>query len=455
MVTLDVDLRVLLTLDTNFKRERHSDYYPKIFVAALCSMDHYSILDPGFSPAQPGMPNPAQIGIGREIPQELPKIDALQSRPEVQKRQEPPSSLMRVPRDDRSASLLEIALNDLDAVLQLLAERAEYITHATGAAIALREGPEMVCRASAGSSAPALGAHLQIDAGLSGESIQTRQVLRCDDAESDTRVNRDSCRMLGIASVVVLPLIWGQEVTGLFELFSDQPYAFAERDLEALERLGEMVHTAFQHAEAARVNPTVVDAQTLSAKPELKAGTSTRPETADQVKPDSKAGQGLGNGSAVQATSLGAAAQPYPAKFASGSTIEASPSRIESAAGKSATGVISNDPPKPSRRDTEPITAPRVERVIVPELAKIRKCESCGFPVSDSRKLCLDCEALLLQAPQPTAIQGDKGHPAPGLFLNAQDKTRRRLWIVENGYVVSAVLLFVMVLIAMLFSHPS
>ena len=100
-----------------------------------------------------------------------------------------------------------MAQRDLDAALQLLADRAQFITGASGAAIALkRQGmSDMLCRASAGSNAPALGALLSTEFGLSGESVRTRQVLRCDDAERDARVNHEVCRQLGIASVVVMP----------------------------------------------------------------------------------------------------------------------------------------------------------------------------------------------------------------------------------------------------------
>ena len=156
------------------------------------------------------------------------------------------------PGEDGGRSLNDMAQRDLEATLQLLAERAQYITGATGAAIALRDGADIVCRASAGPVAPEIGAHLQMDSGLSGESIRSKQILRCDDAQTDTRVNRESCEALGIASVVVMPLQRDGEVNGVFELLSDRPSAFEERDIGALERLGEMVQTALDHAAAAR-----------------------------------------------------------------------------------------------------------------------------------------------------------------------------------------------------------
>src|SRR5580692_9292702 len=163
-----------------------------------------------------------------------------------------PLSSPRISTDDGGKSLIEMAQRDLEAALQLLAERAQYITGASGAAIALLDDTEMICRASAGPSAPELGAEVQVKSGLTGESVRTRQVLRCDDAEIDPRVNRESCRALGIRSVMVVPLIREQEVIGVFELLADRANAFEERDVTALERLGEMVQTGLEHADAAK-----------------------------------------------------------------------------------------------------------------------------------------------------------------------------------------------------------
>src|SRR5271154_4006157 len=151
--------------------------------------------------------------------------------------------------DDLNRSRV-LAEAELDSALQLLVERAQYITGATGTALALPQGEEMVCRASAGLSGPAVGARLQVRSGLTGGSIARRQLLRCDNAESDRRVNLETCRALGIASIVVLPLLRRNgEVRGLFELFSDHPYAFEERDLIALERMAALTLTALDLAE--------------------------------------------------------------------------------------------------------------------------------------------------------------------------------------------------------------
>src|SRR2546425_2783158 len=246
-------------------------------------MDHYSILDQSSSQAAP------ETARSNRAPAESSSLLPATSR-------EP----LGFPGDDGGKSLIEMAERDLNATLQLLAERAQYITGASGAAIALREGGEMICRASAGPSAPELGAHLQVNSGLSGESVRTRQTLRCDDAETDPRVNRESCRMLGIASVVVMPLVRAQEANGVFELLSGRAYAFEERDITALERLGEMIQTALEHAEAVSrtqkeiaAKKETVTSDSAEAKPAVtppsqKDGTLS-PAAEDAVEPGSTA----------------------------------------------------------------------------------------------------------------------------------------------------------------------
>src|ERR1700686_4442784 len=181
------------------------------------------------------------------------------------------SSSVRVSEEDGVYSLAEMARRDLDAALQLLVDRAQYITSASGAAIALRRAGknDMQCRASTGSNAPELGALLSAEFGLSGESVRTRQPLRCDDAERDARVNRDVCRHLGIASVIVMPVVNDDEVLGVFELFSGEVNAFGERDLSAVQRLSAMVETAVRLAEAAENLPEQLRAGEASAPAEV------------------------------------------------------------------------------------------------------------------------------------------------------------------------------------------
>jgi putative methionine-R-sulfoxide reductase with GAF domain len=137
---------------------------------------------------------------------------------------------------------------DLEGALQLLAQRAQTFTRATGAAIALTGGSSMVCRASAGHDAPGLGVRFSVGSGFSGECVRTGQLLRCEDSETDPVVDRESCRQLGIRSMIAVPIRWGDAVIGILEVFSPEPYAFSTNDPLALKRLAEIISTAVHRA---------------------------------------------------------------------------------------------------------------------------------------------------------------------------------------------------------------
>jgi N-acetylmuramoyl-L-alanine amidase/putative methionine-R-sulfoxide reductase with GAF domain len=129
----------------------------------------------------------------------------------------------------------------LDEVLQLVAERAIAITGADGLGIALAENSEIVLRASAGEIKPDVGARIERDSSFSGACFRTARIIRCDDTETDDRVNRSACRQLSARSMVAVPLCGRRRVIGLLEAFSAEPFGFNDRDIDSLELLAELV----------------------------------------------------------------------------------------------------------------------------------------------------------------------------------------------------------------------
>ena len=97
----------------------------------------------------------------------------------------------------------------------------------------------MICVVSAGSDAPGLGARLQIGSGFSGECVRTRQLLRCDDSELDVRVDRETCRALGVRSIVAVPIFCCGAIAGLMEMFSPNAQAFSKVPDPAFEHFAE------------------------------------------------------------------------------------------------------------------------------------------------------------------------------------------------------------------------
>jgi hypothetical protein len=329
-------------------------------------MDHHSILDHSSSSSTTGADNSSSAS-GFAIAGVSARLAAANT-----VLPDPSQPSPRFPGEDAGRSLAEMAQSDLDATLQLLVERAQYITGASGGAIALRRGEQndMVCRASTGSNAPQLGALLSTEFGLSGECVRTRQPLRCDDAARDPRVNRDVCRELGIASVVVMPIVSDDQVLGVFELLSGKPRAFDERDLSALLRLGEMVQTSLQHAVGANFLPA------HTAVPEI------RPQVDIAAEAPPHGTDSPATFAAPVPTPPTQQVPPADEKKSDEKKEEASPVAPKTLFWSAAMRADSNGQAKES-----------IETIAVPPvLRNLQKCQACGFPVSQGRAFCVECE---------------------------------------------------------------
>lgn len=141
----------------------------------------------------------------------------------------------------------------LDEVLHLVALRAISITGAGGVAIALAKNHAIVCRTSAGAIAPDPGVRLDPESGFSGACLRSGQTVRCDDSDTDSRVNPQACRTLGARSMVAVPLTAKGRVVGLIEAFSPKTHGFNDKDVKSLSLLGELILAAIHPEEEDRL----------------------------------------------------------------------------------------------------------------------------------------------------------------------------------------------------------
>ena len=142
--------------------------------------------------------------------------------------------------------------SNLDAALNLICERARSLTRGSGAAIAVVQNGSMTCRARIGTHAPELNSQLELSSNFSLECIQSGRAMRCDDAETDGRVNAESCRALGVRSIVAAPTVYERDVLALLEVFSPNSFAFDEGDVAVVERLAQTILVAMRQAANAR-----------------------------------------------------------------------------------------------------------------------------------------------------------------------------------------------------------
>ena len=138
--------------------------------------------------------------------------------------------------------------------LAVVAQRAQAFTNASGVAIALSEGniDEIVCRARSGASAPEVGAALRVEGTFTGLCIQTGKELRCDDCETDTRVDTAAIRALGIRSMVVTPIREENRVVGVLAAFAPTPHAFTITHVAVLKTMADQISALLQKERRAR-----------------------------------------------------------------------------------------------------------------------------------------------------------------------------------------------------------
>jgi TonB family protein len=174
--------------------------------------------------------------------------------------------------------------------LAVVAQRAQAFTNASGVAIALSEGnaDEIVCRARSGGSAPDVGASLRVEGTFTGLCIQTGKELRCDDCETDTRVDNAAIRALGIRSMVVTPIRSDNRVVGVLAAFAPTPHAFTITHVAVLKTMADQISVLLQKERRARdENPQAEAAPpVIAAKP---AAMPPAPPPAVVIKPSSSA----------------------------------------------------------------------------------------------------------------------------------------------------------------------
>jgi hypothetical protein len=272
-----------------------------------------------------------------------------------------PESTDRVPADTavpepKFWALIQTASLEFLSTLQLLIQRAQFLTGATGVAIALQESNQLTYCVSVGVFAHETGTLVDTSRNVIAECIATRR----PSSSSGASGNHDT-------AIAAVPVIRQDKLAGILELTADRD-CFSDEDILTVTRLVEMVKTALDHMEAAEQAGTrIFEDRPLEkeAEPPPTSAPVTSPNPRQMYSPPSK---------------------------------------------------VSSPPP--------------------PAASTVRTCQSCGFPVSEGRNLCLDCE----QDPSAVAVA-----EAPLLTIEKQES-----WLSAHGYTIASLLVTVLVVVILL-----
>jgi hypothetical protein len=140
---------------------------------------------------------------------------------------------------------------DVNGAVHLIADRARKVANATGIAIGLLEGDQLVYRAGSGSTASYVGRHVLATLSVSAKTQTTGEILRVEDAQTDARIGAAICRQFGATSLLILPIYKDRVLAGILGVFFSDAHAFQDREVCTYQLMaravGEAMSCAVQH----------------------------------------------------------------------------------------------------------------------------------------------------------------------------------------------------------------
>ena len=139
---------------------------------------------------------------------------------------------------------------DVDRAMPLMAERARNVAQATGVAIAILQGDQLVYRAGSGSSAAYVGRRVTAILSVSRHTKSKAEILRVENAQRDGRIEAAICRQFGAESLLILPVYDNRNLVGVLEVIFSDAHSFQEQEVRTYRvmasLLGEVIGRAAQ-----------------------------------------------------------------------------------------------------------------------------------------------------------------------------------------------------------------
>ncbi|HEV2715332.1 MAG TPA: GAF domain-containing protein [Terriglobales bacterium] len=134
---------------------------------------------------------------------------------------------------------------DMDGAMGLIADQARNVANASGVAIGLLEGDNLVYRAGSGAAATYIGRYVK--AALCN-SRAGAEILRVENAQTDVRIEAAICRQFGAKALLIVPICRGGAVVGAMEILFGDAHAFQDREVCTYQLMAGLVAEAISHA---------------------------------------------------------------------------------------------------------------------------------------------------------------------------------------------------------------
>jgi hypothetical protein len=137
---------------------------------------------------------------------------------------------------------------DADGALQLIAEHTRNVANATGVAVGLLAGDQLVYRAGSGSGSAFIGKRLMAALTASADTNTAHEILRVEDAVTDPRIEGAICRQLGARSLLILMIHHDHKAAGVLEVLFNEAHAFQEGEVRTYRLMAGLVGEAMSRS---------------------------------------------------------------------------------------------------------------------------------------------------------------------------------------------------------------
>src|SRR5215469_1044537 len=148
---------------------------------------------------------------------------------------------------------IAIAEPNIDRAFDLIADCSQRVSNASGVAIARLESNQLIYSAAKGTAVQEIGRRLPAVFSLCAQGEGKAEILRVDNAETDSRIQAEICRQFGAVSLLILPICHHQVIRGILQVHFGEAHSFLDAEVRAYRLMAGMAADAMsgiaEHAE--------------------------------------------------------------------------------------------------------------------------------------------------------------------------------------------------------------
>jgi len=137
---------------------------------------------------------------------------------------------------------------DIDGVMNRVVDSTRDVAGAAGVAIGLLERDQLVYRAGSGCAASWIGVRFAASLTISAKIKDSREILRVENARTDTRIEGAICRQFGAESLLILPIYRDRILAGVMEILFSEPHDYLDCEVRMYRLMAGLIEEAMCRA---------------------------------------------------------------------------------------------------------------------------------------------------------------------------------------------------------------